>query len=104
MAEPKRNEAAPRPSWVPERTRDEDRGDGWAGPVAMAGAGALMVLCCLVPVLLAGGLLGGLTGWFARLDPLWIVAAAIAAAAGFAFWHRRRAASARQCCNKGKMK
>lgn len=65
-----------------------------AGPRSsrLIGAGLLMVRCCLTPVLLAGGPLGGLTGRLARLDPLWIFAAAIAGAAGLGFWYRRRAA------------
>lgn len=102
MVEPKRNEA--RPSREPDRPGDEDPGVRWAGPpIALIGTGVLMVLCCLAPVLLAGGLLGGLAGSLARLDPLWIAAAAIAGAAGLGFWLRRRAASARQCCNERRM-
>lgn len=101
MAEPNHGEAVPRPSRVLERTPGEDRGSGWAGPVAVVVAGLLVVVRCLGPVFLAGGLPGGLTGWMARLDPLWIVAAAISGAAGPGFWLRHRTASARKCCNMG---
>ena len=94
-AEPVRNGAEP--DWRGEAEAGESRGDGWAMPVAMIGAGSLMVLCCLAPLLLAGGALGALAGFWARLDPLWIVALAIAGAAAFGFWRSRRTDPA-DCC------
>lgn len=47
------------------------------GVVAALGVGALLILCCAAPALLAAGLLGGLGTW---LGNPWVIAAAVVAA------------------------
>jgi mercuric ion transport protein len=52
-------------------------------------AGVACVLCCLLPVLVAAGVLGG-AGWLAFGEILPGVAAALAAGAGVSWWAFRR--------------
>lgn len=47
------------------------------GLLATVGVGALLILCCAAPALIAAGLLGGLGAW---LDNPWVIAAAVVAA------------------------
>lgn len=64
--------------------------------IGIGGAGALMVLCCLLgPLLIAGGVLGAIVG-----NPLVIAAAVILLGTGIAAFavRRHRCASAAACC------
>lgn len=84
-------------------TRRSEKAAERGTTLALAGAGALLVACCLGPVLLAGvfagGALGALAGLWARLDPLWIAALAVAGAALVGLWRRRRVAG--RTCDAG---
>jgi hypothetical protein len=67
-------------------------------PPGLAGlAGAACVLCCVVPVLLAAGLLGG-AGWVAFGQILPAAAAGLAAAASVSWWALRQR---RHTCAEG---
>lgn len=65
--------------------------------LAIGGFGFAMGLCCALPLLLAGGALGGAG---ALLGNPWLIAAAVALVAGVVLWRVRRTnqQSGSSCC------
>ncbi|WP_006243701.1 hypothetical protein [Mycolicibacterium tusciae] len=73
---------------------------GVAGVLGLVGVGALLVLCCAGPVLIAGGALGVLGG---ALGNPWLIGAAavvVLAAVGYTL-HRRGRGETAGCCPPG---
>lgn len=68
------------------------------GPSPLTTAGLLMlpVLCCGLPLLIAGGALGGLG---AVLGNPWIIAAAAAVVVGVVAWRRRHSTPSDADCS-----
>ena len=67
-------------------------------PVGLTGAaGAACVACCVAPLLLAAGVLGG-AGWVVAVRVMPGVALGLVAAAGLAWWWRSRPAGHRDGC------
>lgn len=72
---------------------------GLAGVLGLVGVGALLVVCCAGPVLIAGGALGVLGG--ALGNPWLIGAAAVMALAAVGYTLRRRGRGEPGCCPPG---
>jgi hypothetical protein len=75
-----------------------DSGGGGKGTgLAMGGLGLAVVLCCGLPLLIAGGVLGGVG---AVLGNPWVIGAAVALIAGGVVWRvRRSGSSSGSCCD-----
>lgn len=63
-------------------------------------AGVACALCCVIPVLLAAGILGG-AGWATLGQVLPGVAVALAAATGLAWWWAKQRSAHRPDCSGG---
>ena len=75
--------------------------DSPGGVLTVVGAGALMVLCCAGPVLLASGALAGLGAalrnpWLIAISTTVLLAAIVSTAIRIA--RRRRSAKSDRCC------
>jgi hypothetical protein len=75
------------------------RSPGAAGVLGLVGVGALLVVCCAGPALIAGGALGVLGG--ALGNPWLIGAAAIVVLAAVGYTLRRRGRGEPGCCPPG---
>lgn len=66
-----------------------------AGLIAIA----LAALCCGLPLLVAAGILGGLTAWLASWPAVVVVVGIVAVAAVLFIWRRRERWKANECGN-----
>lgn len=77
---------------TPQPPNHDDRSTGWA----MGGLGLAMVVCCGLPLLIAGG---ALSGAGALLGNPWVLgAAALVLVVGLTRWLRRSSSGDATCC------